>query len=939
MIENTPVFYLITHFSKIYLDLGQFSNYQMNRLLKRRSVQVSLEEAEKEMGGHTFSLNDVEVLLAEQGVQTSDIGSRIASDNVTRYLFISDNNKGSSKEEENEKTNQIPTEDDNKSILKTNGEDVSVETKDTVGVKVELKSEKDIFSKNDRPLSDEEDFEKLPLHDEIKIESDSSSDEITFQELNEEFEMNRKLIIENSGITQEQILSIIKEQNRKSIDSICRSSDTENNEIRKIENEIQETSNDIIVIEDTKSKNKSVSNHNKDVFNEVCIKESVQKSTDDVIYNPESYQKLSVCSNVNNVSTANQSKTSALNLRSDSFSETTKMKQPVSESVTVEENKSHKRLIETSNSSNSGSHQDDNLIEVDATVKNVNFESEKNEGKSVLQVTISTKETISSNAEDDIFADVFDDLSHKEKSKISLLKPMNSSDVEFMTSADSSSESDNDNNDFENNINHDTMSDLKQKDDLDVTADKMVTCEYFNSSESNEMDEAKDINIGNSQIDWLQGDSTVGNCDSTIENNQLVDKSPSEIPKPAKKLTTKELTKLQTVLEHREEELLIKQAKEERLATTVTEQMRLEAQELLQLFGVPWVMAPMEAEAQCAFLDQIGLTQGTITDDSDIWLFGARKVYKNFFNQKKFVLQFQAQDIQHFFKLTRGDLIELALLVGSDYTVGITGVGPVTALEVISMFRPSSSNESSILTTLTAFKNWLQHPSNSNSPLAKKLKDVRLEEGFPSKDVVEAYLQPLVDESEEQFSWSTPDLDGLREFAKRKFGWNQTCTDKILLPVIKNVSQRSSQTTIDTFFQVKPTIPVYKDKVSHRVQKAIQRLGGERSDQSDLLEVPAGTSSSQRKTQGKKNIRSQIQQGLKRGRGARLIIEPSPPPKPLTAEELIPQREQDRLEALKRKMAAIEVLKTKKSKNVKKRPPRAPIKQEANLSESSSDEN
>lgn len=62
-------------------------------------------------------------------------------------------------------------------------------------------------------------------------------------------------------------------------------------------------------------------------------------------------------------------------------------------------------------------------------------------------------------------------------------------------------------------------------------------------------------------------------------------------------------------------------------------------------------MAPMEAEAQCAFLERIGLTQGTITDDSDIWLFGARKVYKNFFDQKKFVLQFQAQDIQHFFSM------------------------------------------------------------------------------------------------------------------------------------------------------------------------------------------------------------------------------------------------------------------------------------------------
>lgn len=72
-------------------ESDDFSIYQMKRLLKRQSVQSALEEAEKEMGGHTLSLGDLEKLMQDQGVIGGDVkGNRIASDENTRYLLIKD---------------------------------------------------------------------------------------------------------------------------------------------------------------------------------------------------------------------------------------------------------------------------------------------------------------------------------------------------------------------------------------------------------------------------------------------------------------------------------------------------------------------------------------------------------------------------------------------------------------------------------------------------------------------------------------------------------------------------------------------------------------------------------------------------------------------------------------------------------------------------------
>ena len=55
------------------------------------------------------------------------------------------------------------------------------------------------------------------------------------------------------------------------------------------------------------------------------------------------------------------------------------------------------------------------------------------------------------------------------------------------------------------------------------------------------------------------------------------------------------------------------------------------------MFGLPYIIAPMEAEAQCAYMNTAELVDGVVTDDCDVFLFGGRNVYKNIFDDRKYV--------------------------------------------------------------------------------------------------------------------------------------------------------------------------------------------------------------------------------------------------------------------------------------------------------------
>lgn len=269
-------------------------------------------------------------------------------------------------------------------------------------------------------------------------------------------------------------------------------------------------------------------------------------------------------------------------------------------------------------------------------------------------------------------------------------------------------------------------------------------------------------------------------------------------------LDMEELKALESSLQVEQHNLREQRQQQERMANTVTGQMCLESQELLRLFGVPFLVAPSEAEAQCAALDRADHTHGTITDDSDVWLFGGRHVYRNFFNQNKYVQHYQFSDLQNQLGLDRTKLINLAYLLGSDYTDGVPGVGYVTGMEILNEFPGSGLDPLIELnkwwTEAQEKKRLMENPKDTK--VKKKIRELKLLPGFPNPVVAQAYLHPTVDQSDSSFSWGCPQLDMIKEFCLSRFGWSSRKTEETLQPVMKQLNTQQTQLRIDSFFRM-----------------------------------------------------------------------------------------------------------------------------------------
>lgn len=131
------------------------------------------------------------------------------------------------------------------------------------------------------------------------------------------------------------------------------------------------------------------------------------------------------------------------------------------------------------------------------------------------------------------------------------------------------------------------------------------------------------------------------------------------------------------------------------MTSKLTREMVAEARELLHLLGLPTVQAPSEGEAQAAHMAQAGRVWAAGSKDYDTLLFGAPRLLRFLtISGKEFLpsqgtfrplvpelLELDTALAQ--WGITREGLIDLALLVGTDFNDGVHGIGPKKALALV----------------------------------------------------------------------------------------------------------------------------------------------------------------------------------------------------------------------------------------------------------------
>lgn len=283
-----------------------------------------------------------------------------------------------------------------------------------------------------------------------------------------------------------------------------------------------------------------------------------------------------------------------------------------------------------------------------------------------------------------------------------------------------------------------------------------------------------------------------------------------------------------------------------RRTVRVTREHNAECQRLLKLMGVPYIIAPTEAEAQCAVLARAGKVYAAASEDMDTLCFDSPVLLRHltFSEQRKEpiqeifldkVLSGLAMDRKQVsplpfpystHKQLTAKFVDLCILLGCDYLDPVPKVGPHTALKLI--------REHGTLENFVA------------AVEAGKAKFV-IPEDWPYKDARELFFSPDVrpaDHADCDFKWEAPDIDGLIQFLVTEKGFSEDRVRGGAARLTKNLKS-SQQARLEGFFKPIPKtdeqMKNLKRKNEEKNEEKKKKLKEEKKEKAKAKAKPRGT--------------------------------------------------------------------------------------------------
>ncbi|MDD1674828.1 MAG: flap endonuclease-1 [Methanomicrobiales archaeon] len=214
--------------------------------------------------------------------------------------------------------------------------------------------------------------------------------------------------------------------------------------------------------------------------------------------------------------------------------------------------------------------------------------------------------------------------------------------------------------------------------------------------------------------------------------------------------------------------------KQARSSATIDRFVIDSSRQLLGLLGIPWVQAPSEGEAQAAFMVREGDATYVVSQDLDALLFGTPVLVRNVtISGKRRVRgrsvtiapeRISLKEVLDGLGITREQLVQIGILVGTDFNTGIRGVGPKTALRTV-----------------------------KNGEFQTMITKEPMDPG--ADEILQFFLDPPV-MRDYTLHWSPPDPDGVLQMLVAGFNFSPERVESAL----EKLRVRSGQKTLDRWF-------------------------------------------------------------------------------------------------------------------------------------------